>query len=289
MAELRIGTCSWKYDSWKGIVYSEKGKHNYLEEYSNHYNTVEVDQWFWSLFGENKVALPSPKTIDEYIGSVPEGFKFSVKLPNSLSLTHFYKQKKSDPLKSNPYFLSKELFMQVKQLLGEFGGKLGPMMLQFEYLNKQKMSSQREFLNKLDSFINAIGEVENLALEIRNPNYLNESFFEFVKSHKVIPVLLQGYYMPPVSQTYEKLREFIGDTIVIRLHGPDRKGIEKITGGDWNKIVASKDDELRGIVEMLVDLLSREVDIYLNVNNHYEGSAPLTINKIKEMLRGKNS
>ena len=25
MTEVRIGTCSWKYDSWRGIVYPEAG------------------------------------------------------------------------------------------------------------------------------------------------------------------------------------------------------------------------------------------------------------------------
>lgn len=40
---MRIGTCSWKYDSWKGLVYPDFGEFNYLEEYSRHYNTVEID------------------------------------------------------------------------------------------------------------------------------------------------------------------------------------------------------------------------------------------------------
>ena len=56
MNKLHVGTCSWKYDSWKGIIYPEFGEINYLEEYSKHYKTVEVDQWFWSLF--NIVKLP---------------------------------------------------------------------------------------------------------------------------------------------------------------------------------------------------------------------------------------
>ena len=38
--KVRIGTCSWKYDAWRGLVYSEKDKINYLEEYAEHYGTV---------------------------------------------------------------------------------------------------------------------------------------------------------------------------------------------------------------------------------------------------------
>ena len=52
--KLKIGTCSWKYDSWKGLVYDPDKKYSpydYLADYAKHYNTVEIDQWFWSLFG----------------------------------------------------------------------------------------------------------------------------------------------------------------------------------------------------------------------------------------------
>ena len=36
MAALRIGTCSWKYDSCAGLVYSDEAKSNYLNV-NNHY------------------------------------------------------------------------------------------------------------------------------------------------------------------------------------------------------------------------------------------------------------
>jgi hypothetical protein len=54
-----IGTCSWRYDSLQGIIYPESKPFNYLQEYSRHYKTVEVDQWFWSLFTGDKVVLPT--------------------------------------------------------------------------------------------------------------------------------------------------------------------------------------------------------------------------------------
>ena len=109
---LRIGTCSWKYESWKGIVYSEDDSTNYLEEYSQHYNTVEVDQWFWSLFSSTKVALPQKSVVLEYKKSVPKDFKFTIKVPNAITLTHFYNKNKSEELIKNPHFLSNALFTE---------------------------------------------------------------------------------------------------------------------------------------------------------------------------------
>ena len=43
MGKLRIGTCSWKYGSWKDLVYSASKGINFLEEYAARYNTVEID------------------------------------------------------------------------------------------------------------------------------------------------------------------------------------------------------------------------------------------------------
>lgn len=46
---LHVGTCSWKYDSWKGLLYRpgrKYGPFDYLPDYARHLNTVEIDQWF---------------------------------------------------------------------------------------------------------------------------------------------------------------------------------------------------------------------------------------------------
>jgi uncharacterized protein YecE (DUF72 family) len=179
------------------------------------------------------------------------------------------------------------LYKQIKHIFKPFGEKLGPLMMQFEYLNKQKMNSQLDFQIRFKGFLDSIDTNKNIGVEIRNPNYLNNLFFEFLQKNNIIPVLLQGYYMPPVYETYNKFRNLFTEKVIIRLHGPDRKGIEETTGGDWSKIVEPKDDELNKIIDMVIDLLSRDVDVYMNVNNHYEGSAPLTIRKIQDKIKHK--
>ncbi len=73
----------------------------------------------------------------------------------------------------------------------------------------------------------------------------NHRYFSFVESAGVYHVFLQGYYMPFIFALYKKYRELIKDMAVIRLHGSDRQGIEKVTGKDWSQIVAPKDEEIR--------------------------------------------
>ena len=52
-------------------------------------------------------------------------------------------------------------------------------------------------------------------------------------------------------------------TAVIRLHGPDRSGIEKKTGSIWNQIVELKDEDLDKVVEIIHYLKNKKVNIYV--------------------------
>ena len=282
---LRLGTCSWKYDTWVGLVYSGSKSKDYLSEYSKKFNTVEIDQWFWSLFPPAKVVLPNKSLVEEYKNSVPEDFLFTIKVPNSITLTHFYKNSKEDELRANPFFLSADLFKEFLNSITPLKNQIGCLIFQFEYLNKQKMKSLSEFQFIFAEFCKQLDKkIPPIGIEIRNPNYLNDKYFSFLAELKIVPVFLEGYYMPPITEVYNKFKKHINQLAVIRLHGPDRKGIEKIANDNWNQIYINRDREISSIVKMIKELQNNEVDLFVNVNNHFEGSAPLTIEKIKKLI-----
>ena len=282
---VHIGTCSWKYDSWRGIVYSDSKENNFLREYSRHFSTVEVDQWFWSLFAGDKAVLPKPKVVQEYAASVPEDFLFSIKVPNSVTLTHHYKKQKGDSLTANPHFLSVGLMQRFLELLEPLDGRIGPLNFQFEYLNKQKMGGVGEFIEKFGKFVARLPAGLTYCIEIRNPNYLTAEYFDFLASSGLHHVFLQGYYMPSIFDVYKQFGQKISSLAVIRLHGVDRKEIEQQTGNDWSEIVAPKDGDLQSLATMLTHLRARNIETFVFVNNHFEGSAPRTIARIKNILK----
>lgn len=285
MSSIRFGTCSWKYESWKGIIYPEKEKFNYLEEYSNHFKTVEIDQWFWSLYNPSKVVLPQNKTVLEYKNSVAKDFLFTIKVPNSITLTHFYQKNKSDELVKNPYFLSLDIYQQFINSIEPLKGNIACLIFQFEYLNKNKMASQSLFQNLIHEFVSKTTNTNfPIGIEIRNPNYLNKNYFEFLEQLKIIPVMLEGYYMPSVIETCNKYLMLNNGSLVFRLHGPDRGGIEKLSNENWNQVYIDRTVELEKLSKLFKELLSRKIDLFINVNNHFEGSAPITIQKLKKIL-----
>ena len=285
MAKLRIGTCGWKYDSWRGLVYSNNPDINYLKEYSECYDAVEVQQWYFSLHGNNKVVLPKPEMVTAYKNSVHKDFKFSIKIPNSITLTHLNHSENEEELIPNGHFLSNDLLEEFLSTLKPLRNNLGALIFQFEYFSKQKMKSQIEFHGLLREFIAKIPVGFRFAIETRNPAYLNEDYFSFLRDSKIAHVFLQGYDMPDIFDLHKRYKDYVKDYAVIRLQGEDKKGIETRSGGEWNKIIEPKDEELLRLVEMIGELLERNIDVYLSVNNHYEGSAPLTIANIQKMMR----
>jgi uncharacterized protein YecE (DUF72 family) len=286
MENPRIGTCSWKYPSWEGLVYS-KGVRNYLAEYARKFPTVEIDQWFWSLFPGAEPKLPDLGTVREYAESVPDDFRFTIKAPNSVTLTHPYPAGRKQSAAPNFWFLSAELARGFLALLEPLQSRTAAVIFQFEYLNRGKMKSQREFEDRLAAFGEELPAGFRYAVEIRNPGYLNEAFFDFLLARQWCPVLLQGYWMPAIAEVWRehsgRIRAF--DRVILRLHGPDRAGIERETGKVWNRIIASQESELADIAGIVKDLIGSGNEIYVNINNHYEGSAPLTIERFLRFLR----
>lgn len=65
---------------------------------------------------------------------------------------------------------------------------------------------------------------------------------------------------------------------------PNREAIEKLVGDDWSQIVAPKDQEIGILARMVEDLQTRNIQPFILVNNHFEGSAPKTIAWVIEAI-----
>lgn len=288
---LRMGTCSWKYESWRGLYYDEGRTYRadeYLHDYARHLNTVEVDQWFWSLF-PGGLRMPAPRVVQQYADSVPDDFVFTVKAPNAITLTHFYAKQPDHQVefagRPNIYFLDNEILERFLDALAPLGKKLGPIMFQFEYLNRRKMSSRAKFQDAMAEFITKAPKEFEYGLEIRNPDYLTDDFFDFLTSRRIGFVYLDGYQMPSVGEVYDRFKPATTDWTVMRLHGPDRYDMEQRTRKIWNKVVVPRDERLREVAAIIRANSDRQMRTFVNVNNHYEGSAPATIERLLGVLR----
>jgi uncharacterized protein YecE (DUF72 family) len=268
--------------SWVGLVYSEPQRRAaaYLHDYSQTYDTVEIDSWFYKI--------PEPEEVADYLAQVPDDFRFTCKVPQELTLTHLRGSGGASSTNvANPAFLSPERFEQFLKAIEPMLPRLDAIMFEFEYLNKDKMPSLDVFLAKFDEFLAAAGEQVRglpLAIETRNKNYLSSAYFSFLRDQRLMPVFSEKIFMPHIYDVYQQYKDSVTTDVVIRLLGGDRAAIEKKTNEQWNTIVEPKPDK-EEIIKMALDIGSCGHGVTINVNNHYEGSAPLTIEAMKQMLQ----
>jgi uncharacterized protein YecE (DUF72 family) len=90
--------------------------------------------------------------------------------------------------------------------------------------------------------------------------------------------------MPPIGEVAGKYDTLTADFSVVRLHGPNRKEIEAETKSIWNRVVAPQEQGILSAIDIVRQNAEKLIVTYVNVNNHYEGSAPLTIERFLAAL-----
>src|SRR5258707_14521627 len=75
---ILLGTSSFTATGWQGSFYPKGMKPSgYLAFYAEHFHTVEVDSTFY--------ACPTARTVENWNARTPEGFVFSVKVPQIIT------------------------------------------------------------------------------------------------------------------------------------------------------------------------------------------------------------
>jgi uncharacterized protein YecE (DUF72 family) len=244
---ILLGTSSFTAAGWEGSFYP-KGmcSADYLAFYAEHFHTVEVDSTFY--------ACPSARTVSNWAARTPEGFIFSVKVPQTI--TH-----EKVLLDCDAEFAE---FVETMTLLGP---KLGPMVLQFPFFDKWKITDRHAFTDRLIPFLTKLPAGYKFAVEIRNKNWLDAEFASLLRMHKVALVLQDLSHMPGPSEVAHKFDPITADWTYIRWLG-DRKDIERLTT-TWEKTVVDRTGELSSWVDFCYQMQKRGVLVYAYANNHY--------------------
>ena len=123
MKQVYLGAMGWSYNFWP--IYENASSNEYLQSYSNHFNSVEINSTFYGI--------PRKSSVEKWRDQTPEGFVFSVKIPRSIS--------HSSSLNYDPEKLDAFL-----DHIKPFRKKLGPLLLQLPPKLSPEHSEQLETL-----------------------------------------------------------------------------------------------------------------------------------------------
>ncbi len=148
----------WSYRFWAGKLYPEGTKPTgYLAEYAKAMNSVEIDSTFYRI--------PSVSTVEAWRDSVPEGFRFAAKFPQTV--TH---------VPGLAYDAERlEVFLRHMEAMGS---KLGPLLLQFPPFLKPAYKA-------LDDLLEALPRKRMVAAEFRNRGWFTEETYKLLRDHGV--------------------------------------------------------------------------------------------------------
>ena len=116
--------------------------------------------------------IPSAKTVEQWRERTPQGFIFAAKVPQTITHEKVLVGAESDL----------EAFLRVMDTLGD---KLGPLLLQFPYFNRQKFRGVGFFLERLETFLAELPKRYQWVVEVRNRNWLSEKLYSVLRRHKV--------------------------------------------------------------------------------------------------------
>lgn len=163
--------------------------------------------------------------------------------------------------------------------------KLGPLLIQLPYYNRQAFSSADDFLKRLQPFLESLPGDHLYALETRNKNWLDQPLLDRLREHKVALALTDQAWMPAISQIMNRFDPLTGEFVYIRWLG-DRKGIEAKTQ-NWNRLIVDRTREMETWVNYTQGFITRRGRVYGYFNNHYTGFAPGSIELFWEVWEKK--
>jgi len=183
----RIGTSGWHYPHWRGVFYpNDLPSRKWLEYYSRHFDSVEINSSFYRLPTEHAAA--------QWKESTPDNFCFAVKASRFIS--HMKKL-------SNVTDSTETLIYRMQSL----GGKLGPILFQTPPLWQKDIT-------RLESFLSLLPPGMKWAFEFRHPSWHCEEIYRLLNDYGAAFCIydLAGFTSPAV---------ITADYAYLRLHGPE--------------------------------------------------------------------
>ncbi|MCG6986576.1 MAG: DUF72 domain-containing protein [Gemmatimonadetes bacterium] len=288
-AGLRLGTSSWSFPGWAGIVYDRKASELVLAReglaaYASHplLRTVGIDRtWYRPVPAE---------VLRAYADVVPDDFRFLVKADRLL--TSPTNPGEGSFRGRNVRFLDPTY--AIEEVLGPasagLGAKAGPILFQFPPIPPSLVGGREAFAEQLHRFLDALPRGPLYAVELRTPGLLTPAYAGVLESTGVAHCYVVHPAMSPLAEQLGAVRHFEQPALVVRwmLHAGLGYEVAKDRYAPFDHIVDEDPESLERISVAALDALIAERRVFVVVNNKAEGSAPLSVFRLARRIAAWN-
>ena len=292
--EIRLGTSSWFFPGWRGLVYdgihpqATLSRHG-LAAYAQIplLRTVSLDRTFYAPISTGEYA--------RYASQVPDDFSFVVKAP-ALVCDAVMRDEEGRGRVSNPHFLDAAIATRefVVPCLEGLAQKAGPLVFQVSPLPRGLVAEAASLIDRLAAFFaalpRALGKHRPLyALELRNPELLTPRLMRMLAAADVRYCVGLHDRMPEVERQAAALRALDGDVpgaLVVRwnLHRGFLYQAAKQRYEPFDRLVDEDVETRRILARMAADAFRARRGVWITANNKAEGCAPLSLLRLAEEI-----
>lgn len=283
-AGLRLGTSSWSFPGWRGIVYDGEPSESVLARaglaaYAAHplLRTVGLDKTYYRPAPREEFARLAAQT--------PDGFSFLVKIWRGVL------DPDPDPRSGAAQpFLDATIATQecVAPAVEGLGAKAGPLLFQFSPLSFGARRSERAFLAGLRRFLAALPTGPLYAVEVRNRSLVGAELGELLAESGAVPCLTVHPTMPDLELQSRELALDAARPLVMRwmLRANHAYAEAKELYAPFDRIVEPDDASRDALARLARGALQAGLCAWVIVNNKAEGSSPLSVERLARRMAG---
>ncbi|MBL0140581.1 MAG: DUF72 domain-containing protein [Betaproteobacteria bacterium] len=279
---IRLGTSSWAFSGWAGIVYDRALPERVLSRdglatYARHplLRTVGLDRTFYAPIAEGEYR--------RYGEQVPGGFRFVVKAPQALTAAYNFESREP-----SPHFMdsaaARDLF--VTPCLAGLGASAGPLVFQFPPQGRAATREPRAFAARLGAFLRGLPAGPLYAVELRDRELIGPETMRALAQSGVRLCLSVHARMPAVQVQAAAATTLGAGPMIIRwnLHGGFAYEEAKSRYAPFDRLVDEDPATRIAIAGLCRVCVARGDEAWVIANHKAEGSAPLTLERLARAI-----
>ena len=259
--KIRIGSCAWSFDEWTDVFYPPDCPHNrWLEFYARYLPAVEIDSTFYSA--------PPEATVQRWMEITPSHFRFTCKLPREIT----HERRLRDCRAELTAFL---------RALEPLAPKLQVVLIQLppSYAPKEEKTAFRDFVMQLPNDY-------RFAIEFRHAGWHRPNIIRLFEKRRLCWVWSDMSGLNERNQAPFEFQPLTTDFLYLRLLG-DALTKYDATGQRvhrYGKLLWKREAALDSWALRIQRHLAEIRGVWTFVNNHYEGFAPESCQRLAERL-----
>ncbi|MCB9777279.1 MAG: DUF72 domain-containing protein [Alphaproteobacteria bacterium] len=294
---LHLGTSSWTFPGWTGLVYDRPAtpavlaRDEGLAAYARHplFRTVGVDRTHYR-----------PVDAERFAGwrrAVPDDFRFLVKAHDHCTLATFPRHPRHGEQGGRPNARFLDPGYAVDQVVGPWrqglGRSAGPLLFQFAPQDIDAMGGPWGFAERLHAFLAALpplraGQGPFYAVEVRNPALLTPAYADVLAAHGAVHCLTVHGAMPGLRTQWRLAGCGRQGAVVVRwmLRRALSYEVARARYAPFDRLVDPDPETRSDLARLARAMADRLLPTWIVANNKAEGCSPRTLAALAEAVPG---